>query len=146
MNDQATVGYDPMDMNNYKIEKLPKMQKSGFERLLQRLGGPLAVAVFALIYWVGDFSFLASIAPETLTGAAAKRFAELGEASFTRINYAMLAIFAASIILWISEAIPNYLTSLIVILAIVLTGVTTDKTAYAQPVSYTHLTLPTNSA
>ena len=132
MNDQATVGYDPMDMNNYKIEKLPKMQKSGFERLLQRLGGPLAVAVFALIYWVGDFSFLASIAPETLTGAAAKRFAELGEASFTRINYAMLAIFAASIILWISEAIPNYLTSLIVILAIVLTGVTTDKTAYAQ--------------
>ena len=69
---------------------------------------------------------------ETLTGAAAKRFAELGEASFTRINYAMLAIFAASIILWISEAIPNYLTSLIVILAIVLTGVTTDKTAYAQ--------------
>ncbi len=121
-----------MDMNNYKIEKLPKMQKSGFERLLQRLGGPLAVAVFALIYWVGDFSFLASIAPETLTGAAAKRFAELGEASFTRINYAMLAIFAASIILWISEAIPNYLTSLIVILAIVLTGVTTDKTAYAQ--------------
>lgn len=132
MNNQNTVGYDPMDMNNYKIEKLPKMQKSGFERLLQRLGGPLAIIVFALLYWVGDFSFLASIDPATLTGAAAKRYAELGDAAFTRINYAMLAIFAASIILWISEAIPNYLTSLIVILTIVLTGVTTDKTAYAQ--------------
>lgn len=44
----------------------------------------------------------------------------------------MLAIFAASIILWITEAIPNYLTSLIVILAMVLTGVTTENVAYAQ--------------
>lgn len=132
MNDTRTVGYDPTDMNNYKIEKLPKMQKSGFERLLQRLGGPLALLLFILIYRVCDFSFLSSIDPATLTGAAAKRFAEVGDAAFVRINYAMLAIFAASIVLWISEAIPNYLTSLLVILAIVLTGVTTDKTAYAQ--------------
>ena len=44
----------------------------------------------------------------------------------------MLAIFVAAIILWITEAIPNYLTSLLVILGIVLCGVTTDKTAYAQ--------------
>ena len=51
---------------------------------------------------------------------------------FIRINYAMLAIFVAAIILWITEAIPNYLTSLLVILGIVLTGITTDKTAYAQ--------------
>ena len=51
---------------------------------------------------------------------------------FLRINYAMLAIFVAAIILWITEAIPNYLTSLIVILMIVLTGVTSDKEAYAQ--------------
>ncbi len=132
MNDTRTVGYDPMDMNNYKIEKLPKMQKSGFERLLQRIGGPLALIVFALIYWVADFSFLASIDPSTLAGSAAKRFAELGDAAFIRINYAMLAVFAAAIILWISEALPNYLTSLLVILAIVLTGITTDKAAYAQ--------------
>ena len=44
----------------------------------------------------------------------------------------MLAIFVAAIILWITEAIPNYLTSLLVILSIVLTGVTTEKTAFAQ--------------
>lgn len=42
------------------------------------------------------------------------------------------ATFIAAIILWITEAIPNYLTSLLVILTIVLTGVTSDKTAYAQ--------------
>ena len=39
--------------------------------------------------------------------------------NFLRINYAMLAIFAAAIILWITEAIPNYLTSLIVIMNLV---------------------------
>ncbi len=35
--------YDPLDMNNYRIEKLPKMQKSGFEKILQRIGAPLAI-------------------------------------------------------------------------------------------------------
>ena len=44
----------------------------------------------------------------------------------------MLAIFIAAIVLWITEAVPNYLTSLILILAMVLTNVTTDKVAYAQ--------------
>lgn len=128
----ATTAFDPLDMNNYKTEKLPKMQKSGVERLMQRIGGPLAVAAFVLIYWLGHFPFIDSLDPASLTGTAAKRFAELGSDGFIRINYAMLAVFAASIILWITEAIPNYLTSLLVILTIVLTGVTTDKTAYAQ--------------
>lgn len=44
----------------------------------------------------------------------------------------MLAIFVAGLILWMTEAIPNYLTSLVIILAIVLTGVTTQKVAFAQ--------------
>ena len=34
---------DPLDMNNYRLEKLPKMQKSGFEIWMARLGGPLAI-------------------------------------------------------------------------------------------------------
>ena len=57
---------------------------------------------------------------------------QVAKKDFLRINYAMLAVFVAAIILWITEAIPNYLTSLIVILTIVLTGITSDKTAYAQ--------------
>jgi len=123
---------DPLDMGNYRIEKLPKMQKSGFEKQMQRFGGPLALLVFILIYWVVKIPFLDNMDLDSISGAAGKRLAELGPEGFIRANYAMLAIFASAIVLWITEAIPNYLTSLIVILSIVLTGVTTDKTAYAQ--------------
>ena len=164
----AQQAFDPLDMNNYRIEKLPKMQKSGFEKILQRIGAPLAILAFVILYWVADIPFINQIDTnkETteLTESAMKRYeqieadqlktmktadgeqlkaenlneqqqSQLAEAShkkFVRINYAMLAVFVAAIILWISEAIPNYLTSLIVILSIVLTGITTDKTAYAQ--------------
>ena len=157
--------FDPLDMNNYRIEKLPKMQKSGFEKILQRIGAPLAILAFIVIYWLADIPFINRIDTNsettTLTESAMKRYdqietaglkefktpegeqikaddlteqqqAQLTDAThkkFVRINYAMLAIFVAAIILWISEAIPNYLTSLIVILSIVLTGITTDKTA-----------------
>lgn len=158
--------FDPLDMNNYRIEKLPKMQKSGFERFLQRIGGPLAIVVFVLLYCCVDMPFIDRIDTNqettTLTKSAMKRYDQLRTAAveqlskatsvaethadatvdakaqvvahdkFIRINYAMMAIFVAAIILWITEAIPNYLTSLLVILSIVLTGVTTDKTAYAQ--------------
>ena len=164
----AQQAFDPLDMNNYRIEKLPKMQKSGFEKILQRIGAPLAILAFIAIYWLADIPFINGIDTNsettTLTESAMKRYdqiesaqlkefktadgeqlkadelteqqqAQLTDAThkkFVRINYAMLAIFVAAIILWISEAIPNYLTSLIVILGIVLTGITTDKTAYAQ--------------
>jgi len=124
--------FDPLDMNNYKIEKLPKMQKSGFEKWMSILGGPLAVLAFVFIYWFSDISFLNSINVDGLSNTAVQRFESLGVDGFSRINYAMLAIFVSAIILWITEAIPNYLTSLIVILTIVLTGVTTEKTAFAQ--------------
>ena len=101
--------FDPLDMNNYKVEKLPKMQKSYFEKWMAIAGGPLAILAFILFNWVLKFDFLKT--PE--------------EAS-------MLAIFVAGLILWMTEAIPNYLTSLVIILAIVLTGVTSQKVAFAQ--------------
>ncbi len=165
MNDQTNISkpFDPLDMNNYRIEKLPKMQKSGFERFLQRIGAPLAILSFILIYWVIDIPFINRIDtnPQTtqLTESAQDRYGQIAKKvekqlqtddaqmqpaqieqtvkqtthdKFLRINYAMLAIFVAAIILWITEAIPNYLTSLMVILGIVLTNITTDKTAYAQ--------------
>ncbi len=79
-----------------------------------------------------DIPFLNNIEGSELGKKAAARLAELGLNDFVRINYAMLAIFSASIVLWITEAIPNYLTSLFVILFTVLTSVTSDKDAYAQ--------------
>ncbi len=133
-------GFDPLDMNNYRIEKLPQMKKSGVERWMALLGVPLAVLSFIVIYWFSDFSFLNTIEvdAQALGASAVKRFMALGDTDairaveFSRINYAMLAIFIASIILWITEAVPNYITSLLVILAIVLTNVTTEKEAFAQ--------------
>lgn len=134
LNPEEEKVFDPLDMNNYKVEKLPKMEKSGFEKWMARLGGPLAILVFVLIYWVADFSFLDNITQEGLTGdKAIKRLKDVGGlVEFIRINYAMLAIFAAAIVLWVTEAIPSYLTSLLVILGVVLTGVVPQKEAFAQ--------------
>ena len=101
--------FDPLDMNNYRIEKLPKMQKSTFEKWMAIAGGPLAILAFVLFNWVIDIDFL-----------------------HTQAETSMLAIFVSGLILWMTEAIPNYLTSLVIILAIVLTGVTTQKVAFAQ--------------
>lgn len=124
--------FDPLDMNNYRIEKLPKMQKSGVEKWMAMAGAPLAIIVFALIYWVIDIPFLNTLSVDGLDTTATARLDILGYEAFIRINYAMLAIFAASIVLWITEAVPNYLTSLLVIFGIVIFGVTTEKTAFAQ--------------
>lgn len=101
--------FDPLDMNNYRIEKLPKMQKSTFEKWMAIAGGPLAILAFVLFNWVIDIDFFQ-----------------------TQAETSMLAIFVSGLILWMTEAIPNYLTSLVIILAIVLTGVTTQKVAFAQ--------------
>jgi len=124
--------FNPLDMNNYRVEKLPKIEKSGFEKILMYAGGPLAVLTFILLYWVVKIPFLENLDVSILSKEAANRYNILGLENFTRINYAMLAIFAAAIILWITESIPNYLTSLVLIIAMVLTQVTTDKVAYAQ--------------
>ncbi len=185
--------FDPLDMNNYKVEKLPKMKKSGFEKWMARLGGPLAAVVFVLLYWVVDIPFIDNLNPSALDKKAKARYETLcpeapavvainkevkaaeadvienvqevvavnsveafsmpdaakmvdaqdeakvirsdnprDNSPFIRICYAMLAIFCASMILWVTEAVPSYMTSLLVILAIVLTGVTTQKEAFAQ--------------
>jgi len=127
-----TVKFDPLDMNNYKIEKLPKMEKSGFEKWMALLGAPIAIIVFVLLYFVIDIDFINNLDTTHLGKIASQRLADIGNERFQRINYAMLAIFAGAIVLWITEAVPNYLTSLFLILGMVLTNVTTDKVAYAQ--------------
>ncbi|MBK8518842.1 MAG: DASS family sodium-coupled anion symporter [Saprospiraceae bacterium] len=130
--DTPILPFDPLDMQNYRVEKLKKADKKGFERWMEIFGGPLAIISFLLIYFWADISFLNDINIESLKGDGLKRFNEVGAESFSRINYAMLAIFVASIILWITESVPSYLTSLLVIIAMVLTGVTSEKVAYAQ--------------
>ena len=123
---------DVLDMNNYRVEKLPKMRKSAFETWMARLGVPLALIAFVWICWFAHIGFIDNLDPQGLASKALARFEVLGPAGFIRANYAMLAIFVASLILWMTEAIPNYLTSLVLILGIVLFNVTTQKEALAQ--------------
>ena len=179
--------FDPLDMNNYKVEKLPKMEKSGFEKWMARLGLPLSIVAFVLFLCVFKMPFIDNLEnvdlkngseasfklsdkgqksydgivkghKECLTkeywleqGYEADAIAKIKEEvpaevkseinikadaqakdDFMKNNYAMLAIFMASIILWITEAVPSYLTSLLVILAIVLCGIVPQKEAFAQ--------------
>ena len=125
--------FDFLDMNNYCIEKLPKRDKSKFEKWLAVLGPILALIAFILFAYIIKLPFLESInSSELVSETAKKAYDKLGSAVFIRNNEYMLAIFIASIILWMTEAIPNYLTSLMLIISLVLTGVLSEKVAYAQ--------------
>jgi len=125
--------FDPLDMNNYRIEKLPKRSRSGFERILALSGAPLALIAFVLLGFVVKLPFLEQIDGARLVDASARKaFGAIGMEAFIRSNYLMLAVFAGAIILWMTEAVPNYLTSLILIVSLVLTGVLSEKEAYAQ--------------
>ena len=54
-------GFDPLDMSNYRIEKLPKRKKSKVEAFLAMIGGPLAVISFILIYFIFKPGYLMDI-------------------------------------------------------------------------------------
>ncbi len=124
---------DPLDMRQYRIEQLPVRAKGKFERTLAVIGIPLAIVLFILFAFVIKLPFLQGIDPATLSSDAAKKeFAAMGSALFSQHNGAMLAIFLASMALWVTGALPNYLTSLMLIVALVLTGVLTETRAYAQ--------------
>ena len=127
-------GFDPLDMSNYHLNRLPKKIASPVELWLARIGGPLAIVVFIYFYFFANVGFLHNIDPEILVNApkSLKVFQAVGSDVFTSKNIAMLAIFAGSIILWITEAVPNYLTSLMVIISLILTGVLSEVDAYHQ--------------
>jgi solute carrier family 13 (sodium-dependent dicarboxylate transporter), member 2/3/5 len=129
---KETNHFDPLDMHNYRIEKLPKRKKAKFERWLTIVGPPLAILAFILFAFVIKLPFLQQIDPAHLTEEARKVFDKIGAEAFSRNNALMLGIFLAGIILWMTEAIPNYMTSLIIIISLVLTGVLPEKKAYAE--------------
>jgi solute carrier family 13 (sodium-dependent dicarboxylate transporter), member 2/3/5 len=125
--------FDPLDMHNYRIERLPKREKSEFEKWLGIVGVPLSIIAFILLAFVVELPFLQNIDSENIVSERAlKEFLRIGSEAFSQNNAYMLAIFVASIILWMTQAIPNYQTSLILIISLVLTGVLPEKEAYAQ--------------
>ncbi len=131
MNENEKV-YDPLDMSNYHLNKLPKRERSKVEKFLVIIGGPLAILVFILINYFAKLPFLHNIDPAILSDKARAVYEAIGTEAFTATNISMLAIFLAAVILWITEAIPNYLTSLILIIALVLTNVLSEVDAYHQ--------------
>jgi len=124
--------FDPLDMSNYKLNKLPKKEVSPFEQWMAKIGGPLAIAVFILLNYFVTIPFLQNIDPAILPSKAKEVYDAVGGATFTAKNTSMLAIFAAALILWITEAVPNYLTSMMLIIALVLTKVLPEVDAYHQ--------------
>ncbi|MCK5221166.1 MAG: sodium:sulfate symporter, partial [Candidatus Aminicenantes bacterium] len=131
MNDHSN-NLDLLNMKHYRMEKLQNKEKSRIEKLIALSGGPLAIMAFIIIMFFIKFPFLQNIDPSILGKASRSIFDQVGSITFTKMNIAMLAVFTASIILWITEAVPNYLTSLILIIALVLTGVLPEEVAYAQ--------------
>lgn len=132
-NKEDNYHFDPLDMNHYRIEKIPRREKSGFEKWLGILGVPLALITFIMVAFYLKIPFLENIQLEDIVSEKAqKQFGELGAETFIRNNIYMLAIFLGAIILWMTQAIPSYQTSLILIISLVLTGVLPEKEAYAQ--------------
>ncbi|MCP4152941.1 MAG: DASS family sodium-coupled anion symporter [bacterium] len=133
MNDnKKKKNVDPLDMTQYHLNELPKREPSSFERWMARVGGPLALVSFILLNYFVTIPFLVNIDPAELTGKAKELFDSVGPELFSAKNISMLAVFTGAIILWITEAVPNYLTSLMLIIALVLTGVISEVDAYHQ--------------
>lgn len=109
--------FDPLDMRNYALERLPEMKAGRLLETFKVVGVPLAVIVFLFFHlrWCGPiemFDLQTKIKPPGMM-------------------YSALGLFMATLVLWISEAVPNYLTSLIAIVAAILIGVIKMRPAFA---------------
>lgn len=106
-------------MRNYSLEKLPEMKGGKILDFLKMVGVPLAILTFIFFLkgetW-GLFRIDVFHAQDKVPVQAC---------------YAALAIFVSSLILWLTEAIPNYLTSFLIILAAILTGTMKMRPAFA---------------
>lgn len=128
-----TTSTDPLDMRQYRVELLPERERGPFERRLATIGVPLAIALFVLFAFVIKLPFLQGIGPADLSSDEARKLLHAqGPELFGRNASYMLAIFLASMVLWATVALPNYLTGLILLITLVLTGVLPEQKAYAQ--------------
>ncbi len=114
---EGKIPFDPLDMKNYSLEKLPVMKAGRLLEMFKVIGVPLALLVFLYFHlqWCGPieiFDLQTKIKPPGLM-------------------YSALGLFMATLILWISEALPNYLTSLIAIVGAILIGVLKMRPAFA---------------
>jgi len=124
--------FDPLDMHNYRIDRLPKRQRTPTEIVLARAGIPLGIALFVLFGFLWTPDWLSAFGLEVLPERAAGVLDEVGVDEFVRRNAFMLGIFLFAMVLWTTQSLPSYQTSLIVIISLVLTGVLSERDAYAN--------------
>ncbi len=103
----ADQPYDPLDMNNYSLNKLPKRPMGAVGRFFYVWGLPLAAVIFYVTAYVLDFAILDDR------------------------QQVMFGLFVTALFLWISETVPNYVTSMILICGFILTGILKPKPAMA---------------
>lgn len=99
--------FDPLDMNSYSLNKLPKRPLTAFGRFCNVWGLPIAAVIFVVFSYVVQFPIL------------------------NPKQQVMFGLFATALFLWISEAVPNYVTSMLLICGLVLTHVIKAKPAMA---------------
>jgi len=86
---------DLLDLDKHKLSVIPEKKSSPNEKWLKYLGVPIAIVVFLFLYYMPT--------PSGLTAA----------------GQAVIASFMFALILWVSEAIPTHVTSLILMVMLV---------------------------
>lgn len=109
--------FDPLDMRNYSLDKLPELKGGKWSARIKLVGMPIGIFFFCyyMLYWCGPIELF-----ENQTKVPPAHC------------YATMAIFMSSLVLWLSESIPNYLTSFMIIIAAILTGVMKMRPAFAM--------------
>jgi anion transporter len=118
----ATAGtqpFDPLDMRNYGLEKLQEIQAGPIMARAKFIGVPLALLAFLFFHfqWCGPIDLFDT--------AKLPKGVELSHL------YSATGIFAFSLVLWMTESIPSYLTSFIIIVAVVLIGILPMRASFA---------------
>lgn len=106
-NTTKELDFDPLDMRSYSLNKLPKRPLSKSGQFFRIWGLPIAALIFILFAYVIQIPIL------------------------NKSQEVMFALFAMSLFLWVSETVPNYVTSMILICGLVLTGILKAKPAMA---------------
>ncbi len=99
VNDSVNGELDELlDLDKHKLAMIPERQTTRAERWMKYLGFPLGLAIFLVLYYMPT--------PDGLTGS----------------GQAVLACFAMALTWWICEPFPTYLTSLLLMIALIFTG------------------------
>jgi len=113
------AAFDPLDMRNYGLEKLKEITAGPIMQKLKLVGVPLAILAFLFFHyqWCGPIEIYDT--------------AKLPKGVKLEYLYSATGIFVFSLILWLTESIPSYLTSFIIIVAVVLIGILPMRASFA---------------